>query len=133
MSNKQVFARERVGLTTPVFHEILRRVGGFHDANVSMSTHLDGNWIVELSEIYFLEERTYNICDVTGCHIHFGNCRDIDPRVLEKIAGRDLFIMSVLDNKVSITFSYDGMELSNIEFDQGCSFFQWKFGSAEEP
>lgn len=128
----QMFTRERVLLATPSFFEILKRVGGFHDANVSKSGFSDGDWIIEFGKIYFPEERTYNIDGINGCSIRFCNFRDVDLGALEEIEGRDLFFMDIMDDRVSITFSYDGTEVSNIRFDPDCSYFQWKFDSPNE-
>lgn len=126
-TNSGVFQRAKTSLSDPFFKTILKCAGSFHDARIASSQYVDANWMLEIVDIYFPVERKYNIFSTSGCVMYISNCIGLTSSTVMEVIERELFELKLNGDKISMVFSFDGMEISNLKFDPRDSYFQWIF------
>lgn len=121
-----IIRSERIPLAGSEFQELLKAVGGFHDAFIDTSRKLGDTWIIEIRHVYFLGVERYDAFGTHGCDLHLAGC-NVPESWVGEAHDREIFEFGVARDQAHFVFTFDGMEMSGITFDPERSFAQWLF------
>lgn len=107
-----------------------RAVNDFHDSYLIEVKSRFGYLFINISDIYFVSNRQYNVNGVKGAIIYLRQRGDKNADEIEffsSLAGRDVYNISVDDEAQEVAVSLQEVYDLKIKVDLQKSAFRWKF------